>query len=160
MITYFAIIHKDTGSAYGVHFPDLPGCFSAGDTLVEAVANARQALALYVEDEEGIPPSRDLEALRNDGEVAKDLAAGGCIILVPLLIQERKERLNLMMPVSLLHALDLITSNRSEYISDLVRSDLEKTGAVVANRPVKRGRPKSGKGKHGAQGKPSRSKAG
>ena len=31
MNVYFALIHKDSGSAYGVTFPDLPGCFSAAD---------------------------------------------------------------------------------------------------------------------------------
>lgn len=30
--------------AYGVQFPDLPGCFSAGDTLDEAIFNAAEAL--------------------------------------------------------------------------------------------------------------------
>ena len=30
------VIHKDTGTGYGVTVPDLPGCFSAGDTLEEA----------------------------------------------------------------------------------------------------------------------------
>jgi predicted RNase H-like HicB family nuclease len=28
-------------------FPDLPGCASAGDTEEEAVANAKEALALW-----------------------------------------------------------------------------------------------------------------
>ena len=53
MTTYFAIIHEDRDSAVGVVFPDLPGCFSAGDTLDEAVANAHAALRLYAEA--GIP---------------------------------------------------------------------------------------------------------
>ena len=35
------VIHKDAGSAYGVTVPDLPGCFSAGDTLEEAIESAR-----------------------------------------------------------------------------------------------------------------------
>ena len=32
---YIALIHKDAGSAYGVSFPDLPGCVTAGQTLDE-----------------------------------------------------------------------------------------------------------------------------
>jgi predicted RNase H-like HicB family nuclease len=36
-------IHKDKDSDYGVIFPDLPGCFSAGDTIEEALANAQEA---------------------------------------------------------------------------------------------------------------------
>ena len=30
-------------------FPELPGCASAGDTEVEAIANAKQALKLWFE---------------------------------------------------------------------------------------------------------------
>ena len=45
------VVHRDRpGGACGVTVPDLPGCFSAGDTLAEALVNAREAIALYVED--------------------------------------------------------------------------------------------------------------
>ena len=37
---YPVVIHKDENSDYEVTFPDLPGCFSAGDTIEEALANA------------------------------------------------------------------------------------------------------------------------
>ena len=46
MTTYFAILHEDRDSAVGVVFPDLPCCFSAGDTLDEAIDNAHEALRL------------------------------------------------------------------------------------------------------------------
>lgn len=36
-------------SAFGVAVPDLPGCFSAGDTLDKAVDNAREAINLWCE---------------------------------------------------------------------------------------------------------------
>ena len=51
MKNYFAIVHKDEDSAVGVVFPDLPGCFSAGDTYDKAIANAHVALRLYAEAE-------------------------------------------------------------------------------------------------------------
>jgi len=35
--------------AVGIWFPDLPGCFSAGDDLDEALRNAPEALELYGE---------------------------------------------------------------------------------------------------------------
>jgi hypothetical protein len=37
-----AIETGDAEHAYGVVVPDLPGCFSAGDTLDEALANSRR----------------------------------------------------------------------------------------------------------------------
>ncbi len=48
MPTYVAVLHKDPGSAYGVIFPEVPGCFSAGETLDEAAAMAAEALALHL----------------------------------------------------------------------------------------------------------------
>ncbi|GBQ93481.1 type II toxin-antitoxin system HicB family antitoxin [Asaia krungthepensis] len=36
--------------AYGVIVPDLPGCFSAGDTFNEALSNAAKAITLWIED--------------------------------------------------------------------------------------------------------------
>lgn len=38
-------------TAYGVVVPDLPGCFSAGDTLSEAKANVQEAVAGWIETE-------------------------------------------------------------------------------------------------------------
>ena len=35
--------------SYAAYCPGLPGCCSAGDTEEEAVANAREAIALYLE---------------------------------------------------------------------------------------------------------------
>jgi len=34
----------DEQHAFGVVVPDLPGCFSAGDTLDEAIDNAKEAI--------------------------------------------------------------------------------------------------------------------
>ena len=44
MKIYYGIVHKDEDSAYGVQFPDLPGCFSAADTAEEIIPNASEAV--------------------------------------------------------------------------------------------------------------------
>jgi predicted RNase H-like HicB family nuclease len=75
---YVAIV-EDAGpeKAVGVWFPDLPGCFSAGDNIDEALRNAQEALALYAESQarEGreLPAPRSVSALKNDPEVVADL---------------------------------------------------------------------------------------
>ena len=73
MKTYFAIVHKDEGSAVGIVFPDLPGCFSAGDTYDEAIDNAHEALRLYADAERNsgrkLPSPRTFEALYADREI-------------------------------------------------------------------------------------------
>jgi predicted RNase H-like HicB family nuclease len=75
---YVAIV-EDAGpdKAVGIWFPDLPGCFSAGDDIDEALRNAEEALALYAEaaakDGRSLPLPRTLSALRDDPEAASDL---------------------------------------------------------------------------------------
>lgn len=51
---YPAIIER-AGKGYSVYFPDLPGCTSAGDTVVEAAQHAQAALEghLFVSAEHG-----------------------------------------------------------------------------------------------------------
>lgn len=60
-----AVIHKDEESGYGVTVPDLPGCFSAGDTLEEAIESAHEAVACHIEgllmDGEQVPEQAPLE---------------------------------------------------------------------------------------------------
>jgi predicted RNase H-like HicB family nuclease len=76
---YVAII-EDAGPdhAIGVWFPDLPGCFSAGDTIDEAIANAQEAVALWIEarvdDGAPVPLARTLTEIKADPEAAEDLA--------------------------------------------------------------------------------------
>jgi predicted RNase H-like HicB family nuclease len=74
---YVAIVEEEgPGKAVGVWFPDLPGCFSAGDDLDEALRNAPEAIGLYADSlaEEGrlLPSPRSVSELRNDPEVADD----------------------------------------------------------------------------------------
>ena len=58
--TYIGLVHKDPGSDYGVSFPDLPGCITAGSTIEEAREMAAEAIALHIdglgEDDTAIPP--------------------------------------------------------------------------------------------------------
>jgi predicted RNase H-like HicB family nuclease len=72
MRQYIALIHKDAGSDYGVSFPDLQGCVTAGLDLDDARAMAEEALALHLagmaEDEEPIPEPSSLEAVMADRE--------------------------------------------------------------------------------------------
>ncbi|GAB4450983.1 MAG: hypothetical protein Fur0044_46430 [Anaerolineae bacterium] len=46
---YPVVIHKDPQSDYGVSMPDLPGCFSAGETLDEALTQVVEAIECHLE---------------------------------------------------------------------------------------------------------------
>ena len=44
------VIEYDTETnSYAAYCPELPGCCSAGDTEDEALANAKEAISLYLE---------------------------------------------------------------------------------------------------------------
>lgn len=61
-------------TAWGVAVPDLPGCFSAGDSLDEAMDNAKEAIELHVqtllEDGQPLPPTGTLAQWQADPEYA------------------------------------------------------------------------------------------
>ena len=50
---YTAIVHEEDGG-YWAEVAGLPGCFTEADTLDELKANLREAISLYLEDEETV----------------------------------------------------------------------------------------------------------
>jgi predicted RNase H-like HicB family nuclease len=84
---YIALVHKGQDTSYGVSFPDLPGCISAGDTFDQAIDNAAQALAghLAVMEADGdpIPNARSLEELKQDPEFINDSTDAVIAFVVP-----------------------------------------------------------------------------
>lgn len=118
-----AIESGTASSAYGVAVPDLPGCFSAGDTLDEAMDNAKQAIELWLEtvidDGGAVPRASSLEALQADPEyrgwawavVGVDLAA----------LSDKAERVNITLPSRVLRRIDAAAKfcgeSRSGYLA-------------------------------------------
>lgn len=43
------VLEPSDEGGYTVYVPSLPGCISEGDTLEEALANIREAIALYLQ---------------------------------------------------------------------------------------------------------------
>lgn len=84
---YSIVLHKDPGSDYGVTVPDLPGCFTSGETVKDAQTQAVEAIECYLEglllDSEPIPTPRNIAFHKNNPDyadgvwetVAVDLAA-------------------------------------------------------------------------------------
>ena len=140
MDKYVAVVHKDDDSAYGAYFPDLVGCFAAGDTEDDALDNLRISLRIYAEDlaEEGMkmPRARSLHELLKDAETKSAIAKdGGVLVLVPLLVANKKRRVNVTLEPSLIAAVDeaarIAGTNRSEYLASAAwRRVKQETGAV------------------------------
>ena len=101
---YVAVIDKDPGSAYGIRFPEVPGCFSAADSFDDIVANAIEALSLFFEDGDPVTPL-GIEAVRD--EVAGDIAEGAVLMMIPY-VRDRKRvvRVNLSLEKGFLDTLD------------------------------------------------------
>jgi predicted RNase H-like HicB family nuclease len=136
MRRYIAILCEDPDSVWGVHFPDLPGCTSAGITMEEAVENAGKALRLWAEDEVERPDSSSLDSLRKRADVREDLASGGMAVYVPLIVAERKQRYNVMLNPALVEGIDRAARtagvSRSDFIAHAASRSLEdETGAVI-----------------------------
>ena len=47
---YVAKLTPEPTGGYSVEFPDIPGCFTQGDTLEEALSMAKEALELVLEE--------------------------------------------------------------------------------------------------------------
>jgi predicted RNase H-like HicB family nuclease len=84
---YIALVHKDKDTSYGVSFPDLSGCISAGDTFEEAIDNASQALAGHLAimeaDGDPVPDARSLEELKQDAAFVEDSADAVVVFVAP-----------------------------------------------------------------------------
>ena len=125
---FYAIVHKDTDSAFGVEFPDLPGCFSAADRIEDVMPNACEALELWFEDAASVTPRR-LEDIRNAAAV--DLAAGAFVIAVPRIRRSGKPvRANISLDRGMLDAIDRAAAERrltrSAFLADAARNEIER----------------------------------
>ena len=115
--------------AFGVVVPDLPGCFSAGDTLDEAMTNAEEAVALWIDatlDAGGaIPVPSGLEALRQNPEFTG--WTFGVVTIDPALLDDATERVNITLPRRVLKRLDALAraagESRSGFIAQMTLED-------------------------------------
>jgi predicted RNase H-like HicB family nuclease len=126
---YPIIIHKDKNSDYGVTVPDIPGCFSAGDTYDDALTNAREAVECHIEglllDKESIPMASKIDQYLNKSEYKDGIWA---LIEVDLSqISGKAKRINITLPEKVLSIIDLYArnhavKNRSALIADAALS--------------------------------------
>lgn len=127
-----ALIHKDPDSHYGVSFPDLPGCTSAGDTEQDALTNAAAAVAGHIdvmaEHGDPIPLPRSLDQLRADPAFAEDFGDHVAVALVPFAPPGKIVRINITIDEHLLAAIDRAArargSTRSGLLSDAARRNI------------------------------------
>jgi predicted RNase H-like HicB family nuclease len=109
MTRYIGLLDGQAG-AYGVTFPDLPGCTSGGATADEAATNSVEAVSLWVEDAlaagDDIPRPRTLDEIRADSDVVAEAAEIGAVFIsVPAVARDgRPARFNWSVDAGLLSA--------------------------------------------------------
>ncbi len=117
-----AIDPGDDKHAFGVVVPDLPGCFSAGDTLDEAIDNAREAIELWLEtviDGGGaIPEPRHIADHQANPEFGGWVWAVVAIDLATL--SDKTERINITLPARVLRRIDAAAQAAGESRSGFI----------------------------------------
>jgi len=117
---YIAVVERGK-YGFGVFFPDVPGCVSAGRTEQEALANAEEALSGHLaemllggeslpERSDNIPPDPEIDEY--------------CRALVRVELPGKAVRLNITMDEGLVAAIDRVASNRSSFLAEAARKAL------------------------------------
>ena len=115
----------DENTAWSVVVPDLPGCFSAGDTLDEAMTEVEEAAAAWIDSAldagRAIPRPSSAQAVLEKGDFAGWMVA--YINVDPSLLDDTIERVNITLPRRVLMRLDANAKaageSRSAYIAHL-----------------------------------------
>ena len=119
---YPVVIHKDEGSSYGVTVPDLPGCFSGGDTLDEAFDMAREAIVGHIEtllmDGEPIPENAPLEMHQANQDYTEGI--WGLVDVDVSKLSDETVRVNVTMPARVLAIIDEAAVREGESRSGLL----------------------------------------
>lgn len=111
-------------TAFGVVVPDLPGCFSAGDTLDEAITNAEEAVAGWIDASldagigNAIPPPSSLEEIAARREFKG--WTFGFVTVDPSMMDDAVERVNITLPRRVLGRLDAAAAAAGETRSGFI----------------------------------------
>lgn len=110
-------IEKDADSSYGVTVPDLPGCFSGGNTIDEAMKGAREAIYLHVATMLELGEFVDLKASRIEDLATGEDYLGAIWALVDVDLSKlstKAERINITLPSYVLTKVDSYAEARHE----------------------------------------------
>ena len=121
---YPVVIEPGTEStAHGVVVPDLPGCFSAGDSLEEAMTHAEEAIAAWIDAAldagADIPAPSSLDQLRKRHKAWRHWV-WALVAVDPAALDDTVERVNISLPRRVLRRLDVLASAQGETRSGFI----------------------------------------
>lgn len=119
---FYPLVLQKVSDGYVVLVPDIPGCYSAGNTFAEALANAKEGIeshiTLLVEDGEDIPPASDIAIHQQNPEYKEpaDLFFSGIEVDLSHLLG-KSEKINVSLPTRLIRRIDDFVAKNPEYKS-------------------------------------------
>lgn len=124
------VLHSDDGQRYGVTVPDLAGCFSAGDSIDDALESVKEAIELHLEGllEEGqdLPTIAPISQYQNNPDYA-----GGVWAIVEIdttAFEGEAEQIDITLPKLLLKRIDDYTHakhlTRSVFLAEAARVEI------------------------------------
>lgn len=123
-------LHTDDNVTYGVTVPDLPGCFSGGDTLDHALSNATEAIELHfeglVEDNVQLPEPRPLDMHKANPDLS-DAALWAVIDVDVEKLFGPAEKINITVPAAILRRIDAYAERSGETRSGFLVRAAERT---------------------------------
>lgn len=125
MTTYIALFEYEQGKqGFSVVFPDFPTLITSGDTYEETLQMAHEALAGHIEVlqdyNEQMPEARTIEQIQKTWEEWEEWEENYTFLVVPItafLWSKKSKAINVELEEHLLERLDMVTSNRSEFIN-------------------------------------------
>lgn len=109
--------------AYGVVVPDLPGCFSAADSLDEAMTQAEEAITTWIEVAldagQDIPQPSDIATLRSQHPEWSSWF-WAVVSINPAALDDTVDRVNISLPRRVLHRLDALARDAGETRSGFI----------------------------------------
>ena len=119
----FATEPGNDTTARGVVVPDLPGCFSAGDTLEDAMIQAEDAITGWIETAldsgQDIPAPSHIEVLRAAHPEFTEWP-WALVKVDPAMLDDTLERVNISLPRRVLHRLDARARSAGETRSGFI----------------------------------------
>ncbi len=108
---YPVYVHKDKSSAYGLTFPDFPGCFSAADDVENISRAAQEAVEVHFDGEDmDVPAPTSPETWSRDKRFT-----GGYWMLLEIdldRVSNKSVRLNISLPERLVVQIDAFAKSR------------------------------------------------
>lgn len=131
MQNYIAVIDQKDDSAFGLWFPDIPGCFSAADAADDITKNALEAISLHLDGGEG-PAARHPATVAQDPDVRAAIADGAWLLEIRYIgpLAETKTRITISIDDAVLSAIDSAADqrgqNRSAFLTEAARREVER----------------------------------